>query len=404
LSGFSALLDRRALLAGLSGATVASLLGVAAATPKGAGASKKGCPTPTKIQRCGTPTASPTPSAPDILGVAYWKGQFDGQATSFANYNTPKSTTGDSMDYYDMAYGVDGYVSMFEATGQTSYLTSAITLVNNVIADAVVSSSLGPAAFGDSFLGWVTQRPDLVGEEVPLFESYCWRYVTRLLTALKNNSVVYANPTFKAHYDSILAFTEVNIFDKWYTRGLNSYIYRQNTNMASHWAYIACHLRQHTLNSTRQTRCDTIRSNIDSVGIPNYSNDSMRAKMTASLGRALSGAYSWDSDWTATARPGQDSSHACGEITWICESLDYFTVWNATDVARFGKTLTDLIMPTHATYVDGTGSGTGWIADGWPKLGRFSVAIQQALEGYDVQSQGQYMASMCENARRWGVA
>jgi hypothetical protein len=350
------------------------------------------------------PRPSPSSPPPDILGVAHWKAEWDSGATFYNNYFTPLSLTGDSSDYYDCSYGIDAYVSLFEATGLTSYLTSAITLVNNMIGDAAISSSLGPEAFGDSFLGWVTQRPEVPGQEVPLYESYAWRYACRLLTALKNNAAAYADSTLKAHYDSILAFTEVNIFDKWYTRGLNSYIYRQNTNMASHWAYISCHLRRHTLDATRQTRCDTIRSNIDSVGIPNYSNDSLHAKLEASLGRALSGAYSWESDWNSTALPGQDVAHACGEITWICESKDYYSVWSQIDIDRLTKTLTDLIMPGPANYVDGTGAGNGWIADGWPKLGRFSLTAQQALEAYTASTPGQFYASMCANAARWGVA
>ena len=344
-----------------------------------------------------------TPSAPlpSIKGSAYWRGQVDSDATFFWNYFLPKSQSNDSMDYYDMAYGVDGYVSMFEATGATAYLDRAVTLVQNMIANAAPSTSLGSNAFRDGFAGWVSQRPDVRGKEVPLFESFCWRYVTRLLTALTANPATFVSR--RPAYDQILAFTEQNIFDKWYTRGVNSYIYRQNSNMASHWAYISLHLRRHTLDVTRQGRCDTIRRNIDSLGIPNYGGDSLRAKMNASLDRAMAGAYSWDSDWQATARPGQDTGHACAEITYICESLDNTSVWNATDVNRFGVTLTQLIMPRKAAAVDGTGTGNGWIADGWPKLGRFSIPIQKALETYGVQGQGQYMASMAANAKRWGV-
>jgi hypothetical protein len=244
----------------------------------------------------------------------------------------------------------------------------------------------------------VTLGPKLLANDN---ESYCWRYVTRLLTAIKANPAAFVS--HRAEYNQILAFTERNIFDKWYTRGLNSYIYRQNSNMASHWAYISLHLREHTLDVTRQERCDTIRRNIDSLGIPNHGGDSLRAKMNASLNRATAGAYSWDSDWRTTSRPGQDTPHACAEITYICESLDNTSVWNATDVNRFGATLTKLIMPRKAAFVDGAGTGSGWIADGWPKLGRFSVAIQQALETYGMQGQGQYMASMAANAKRWGV-
>jgi len=341
----------------------------------------------------------PVEETPLVKSVAYWKAEFDDQANAFKNYNLPKSQSADSMDYYDMAYGVDGYVSMFEATGLTTYLDEALTLVNNMVNDAVISSSLGPNAFGDSYLGWVSQRADVIGEEVPLFESYCWRYVCRLLTAIKNNSAVYAASLYKTQYDAILAFTEQHIFDKWYARSANSYIYRSRTHMASHWSYIALHLRRHTLNSTRQSRCDTIRANIDSVGLSNFANSSLKSQMQ--LGVVSSNAYFWSDVWGSTARPGQDVAHGNAVLAYIVEARDYGTTWTQTDIERFGETLSKVIMPTQPEFVDGTGAnGTGWIADGFVKLGRFLPSIQYSLETYSVQGQGQYMAAMAENARR----
>ena len=68
-------------------------------------------------------------------------------------------------------------------------------------------------------------------------------------------------------------------------------------------------------------------------------------------------------------------------------------------MTRFTKTLTDVIMPTSA-YVNGSGSGTGWLADGLVKLGRYSVGAQRRLETHQTQGQLQYMASMAVNARR----
>ena len=79
-------------------------------------------------------------------------------------------------------------------------------------------------------------------------------------------------------------------------------------------------------------------------------------------------------------------------------------MWNQSDIDCLGNTLTELVMPNHAGYVDGTSRGSGWIADGWPKLGRFSSRIQLALQNYDVSSQGQYIATMAANARRLGLS
>ena len=140
--------------------------------------------------------------ASSIKGSAYWRGQFDGQTTFFWNYFLPMSQSNDSFDYYDMAYGVDGYVSMFEATGATAYLDRAVTLVQNMIASAAPSTSLGSNAFRDGFAGWVSQRPDVRGKEVPLYESFCWRYVTRLLTAITANPATFVSRRSSVRPDS----------------------------------------------------------------------------------------------------------------------------------------------------------------------------------------------------------
>jgi len=286
---------------------------------------------------------------------------------------------------------------MFEATGSAAYLDKALELVSNVINNAIPSKSLGAGAYRDGYSGWVSQRSDVRGCEVPLFESYCWRYVTRLLTAMRNNKTVFANPTYRSKYDWILAFTEKNIFDKWYARGANANIYRQNTHMASHWAYISLHLRRHTSNTTRQARCDAIRSRIDSAGLPNYGG-SLKGQLR--LGSVASGAYYWDDAWGSTSRPGQDVAHGNAVIAYVVEGRDYGRTWTAADMAAFSATLTKIVTPRRPTYVDGTGTGTGWLADGFVKLGRFSASVQIALESHDVQGQGQYMAAMAANARR----
>jgi len=342
---------------------------------------------------------------PSIQSSTFWKNKFDAGRSFY--YNTealPLSQSSDEFDYYNLAYSIDEFTSMFEGSGDTSYLDQVLTLVINMINNARLSSTIPSSQFKDGFMGWVSFKNGQNGDEQALYEIYNWRYVTRLLDAMKKNTAVFNNSTYRAKYDQILAFTEVNIFDKWYTRGPNTWIYRSVTHISCHFAYIALYLRKHTLNTTRQQRCDTIRTNIESVGLPNALPDNMRSKITASLGRAVSGAYSWNSHWNDTSRPGQDVAHANGDITFICESFDNNTgVWTQTDIDRFVKTLTQLCMPTHALYVDGTGTDNGWIADGWPKLGRFSVPCQQALEVYDVQGQGQYMAMMYVNAKRWGV-
>jgi hypothetical protein len=52
----------------------------------------------------------------------------------------------------------------------------------------------------------------------------------------------------------------------------------------------------------------------------------------------------------------------------------------------------------YRAYVDGSGTGTGWFADGFVKLGRYSAAVQQRLERHPVVN-GQFIANMALNAK-----
>jgi len=298
-----------------------------------------------------------------------------------------------------MAYGIDAYVSMFEATGVPFYLDKALQLVQNMISNAAPSRLLGPRSFRDSYLGWISRAPSAAGQEVPLYESYCWRYVCRLLTALRHNRTVYASDHYRSQYDTILEFTEKHVFDKWYSRGVSKYMYRENTNMTSHWAYVALHLQLHT-SGTRQVRCEAVHANIALSGLPNYRGSSLKQQLQIS--RTYPGAYDWSAVWGASKGSAQDVAHSNAEVAYIVEGRDHSTIWTDLDIQKLSRTLTDVLMPRRPKYIDGTGEGTGWIADGFVKLGRYSAGVQRALESYQPQGQGQFVAAMAVNSRRLG--
>jgi len=335
-----------------------------------------------------------------ILPVGHWEQRFLQIAASDHSRNLPLSQSGDSRKFYDHAYSIDANVSMYEATGKASYLDRALLYTTNMVDDARPSSSLGSGAFGDAYLGWTSKATDsgnagTYGTEVPLFESYAWRYVARMLRVLRE-SPLYASTGYRAQYDRLLRFTETNIFDKWVNRGANSYVYRANTHMASHWAYIALEVERLTTDSVRRQRARTVVDNID-LHLPNYRGASLKGQMR--LGTVASGAYFWSSSWGSSSTPGQDVAHGNAVASYVTEARDLGVTWTPEDMTRFSKTLTDVILPSSA-YVNGSGSGTGWLADGLVKLGRYSVAAQQRLETHQTQGQLQYMASMAVNAKR----
>jgi hypothetical protein len=288
---------------------------------------------------------------------------------------------------------------MFRATGNRQYLDRALLYVDNVVASARPASAMKTSQYHDRYLGWVSNNKDLRrrGTEVPLYESYFWRYATTMLRVIRNTPAVYNDPTYRAHYDRLLSFAEVNIFDKWYSRGADDNIYVSTTHMASHWALIALDLAHLTTDPKRQARYQTVVDNID-LHLPNVSS-SLRQQMVRSP--VDGSAYFWDATWGSFRRPGQDVSHGNGVVAYVVESADQGGNWTRTDMSRFLAILTTVIRPHDGifpAYVDGSGSDNGWISDGFVKLARYSADAQQQLEQYPVAND-QFIANMALNAR-----
>ncbi|CAM3760624.1 hypothetical protein G4177_26580 [Corallococcus sp. ZKHCc1 1396] len=313
----------------------------------------------------------------------------------------PMSKSLDSWQFYNLAYGIDGNTAMYRATGKTQYMDRALLYVNNVVNNARVSSSLPRSNFRDSYMGWASARSDTVGQEVPLFESYCWRYVTRMLRVIRETPALYNNANYRSQYDRLLAFSERNMFEKWNKRGANSYVYRVNTHMASHWAYIAMDLSRMTTDATKKASYLKVFNNINR-DMPNNTS-SLRGQLMTSM--VNPSAYFWAANWGSRARPGQDVAHGNGVMAYIVEARDAGMEWTATDIQKFVVTLNKVIWPSagsYSNYVDGSGRGTGWFNDGLMKLGRYDAALQRRLETHTVGNNTQYYGNAALNVKLLG--
>ncbi|WNG20611.1 hypothetical protein F0U63_42405 [Cystobacter fuscus] len=342
--------------------------------------------------------ALPTPAG--LRSVADWETLFQKNWNSeHTSSFLPKSTSLDSWQFYDLAYGIDGNTAMFRATGKTQYLDRALLYVNNMVNNAKSSASLPKSQFKDAYLGWASARSDTLGQEVPLFESYCWRYVTRLLRAMHDTPEVYGNANYRAQYDKLLAFSEKNIFEKWFKRGANSYIYRNRTHMAAHWAYIAMDLSLMTTDAARKANYVAVFNNINRDNLPNAAS-SLRKQLAPNPLNAS--AFFWSDVWASRARPGQDVAHGNGVMAFIVEARDAKMEWTDQDVRAFSATLNSVIWPSagkYAEYVDGSGSGTGWFNDGLMKLGRYDTNLQKRLETHSVGNNTQFFGNGALNVR-----
>ncbi|MDB6163824.1 MAG: hypothetical protein JWL98_1256 [Xanthomonadaceae bacterium] len=331
-----------------------------------------------------------------LVPVSRWRQLFDRDAAHLDEDSVVRSRSRDSRDFYTLAYAIDAFTAMYEATGLTEYLDRALAYVDGMISSARPSVSLPSSSFHDGYLGWVSQQQGTDHDEVPLYESYAWRYVSRMLRGIREGPL-HADPDYRAHYEQLLRFTEINIFEKWYTRGANNFIYRNRTHMASHWAYIAHELVILTSDEQRRARYRTVAENIDHH-LPNY-DSSLRGQLRASENDP--DAYWWSDVWGEIIGPGQDIAHGNGVVSYIVEAHDSGGGWTDTDMARFCQTLTTLVIGSNGEYpeyVDGSGSGNGWLADGFVKLGRYDERVQLKLQDYGVQN-AQFYSAMAVNAR-----
>jgi hypothetical protein len=339
------------------------------------------------------PMPGAAPSRQDRLKVkpvSHWTTVFQKSWDFQYRHGLPLSRSTDSRDHYDLSYDVDSCVAMFRATDQRRYLDRALTFTENVVATAKPSSSIRDSGFKDRYRGWGSSKSGEQGDEVPLYESYFWRYATSLLTAMRDNPGIHADAGYRARYDKLLAFAEVDVFEKWYARGADDTIYRDRTHMASHWALIALNLARLTGDAARRTRYTTVTNTIA---------DRLRGQLRRNPADPT--AYFWSDVWESAKRPGQDAGHGNGVIAYVVEARDRGTAWTDADMAAFAATLTKVVWPsgtTYHAYVDGTGSDNGWFADGFVKLGRYDPAVQLRLERHQVVND-QFAANMALNAR-----
>jgi hypothetical protein len=334
-----------------------------------------------------------------VRPVSHWANLYlSGWSYEYEN-SLPETRSADSWDHYDASYVVDANVAMFRATGGRRHLDRALEYVENVMDSARESSSLRSSQFRDQYRGWVSMRSDLdrPGDEIPLYESYFWRYATALLVVMRESPVIYRDPGYRARYQRLLQFAEVDIFEKWYSRGPDENIYRERTHMAAHWALIALNLSLTTQDPARRVRYQQVVDNID-LHLPDV-HASLRGQLRRNPVEPT--AYFWSDVWGSARRPGQDVSHGNGVMAYVVEARDRGRNWTANDMAAFSALLTKVIWPggrTYHEYVDGTGSDNGWFSDGFVKLGRFDAAVQRRLEDHKVVNL-QFAANMALNAR-----
>lgn len=334
--------------------------------------------------------------------TAQWEKLFVEQWERKRSIAFRRSRSVDSWSQYELAYDIDALTAIYLATGKPGYADEGLQLLENLVATARPSRYLPTSQYHDDYLSWVTQQDDVRGQEVPLYESYLWRYGVWLLRLVRTNPALWNDATRRTRYERLLSFAERDIFMKWRSRGADDTMYRKRTHLVSHWGMIALGLARLTADGTRQrVYLQTVHA-VDS-SLPN-SSSSLRGQLR--MNPEHPSAYLWNDAWGATGRPGQDVSHGNALIAYVVAANSVDREWNNVDMRRFLNTFQLVIWPVRprtgqpegAEYVDGSGRGSGWFSDGFVKLGRFDPQLQHRLEGHDVGRSPQFLANGALNA------
>jgi hypothetical protein len=306
--------------------------------------------------------------------VKYWKALFDTKfnAGDGAKMLAESKSGNKFQEYYYMYYYFDGLLSIWQATGDNSYLNTMLTVIDNTIKDAL------PVSFNTSYLGWkadATYDLDYPQNGVALWESYYWKAVTTLLRMMHKSPKLMATGTYQQQYDKILVFTEKNIWDKWQAKG-NSYIYRENTHMSSHWARMGMEL----FIITGKQKYKDVFNNISFGTMPGWPSN-LRGQMR--LNQNVPGAYVWASQWGGNNV--QDTPHASDIVTFCILAYENGWYWTRSDMDALATTLDKVIFlttdgPDYRLNVDGSGGYDvpGRLRD-WVKLGRYKRSLQNRL-------------------------
>lgn len=324
-----------------------------------------------------------------LRSVYEWENRFNNSWEKEHKIALPMSLSNDSWQYYNLAYYIDANSTMYEVTQDLKYLDRALLYITNMIDSAKESKTFSKSQYKDSFKGWVNYTaPSYKNDqkEYPLFESYCWRYVTDLLLVMKKDGLD-KNPTYKNKYDSIYNFTINNIYNKWYNRGKNN-LYRSNTHMMAHWVKISMNLFLLTDDLKYKVIiddfCEKYRGNKEII-------------------RLSSGKHSirWKSAWNQKGAY-QDVAHGNAVIDLLIDLYENKLGITYEEILEQITVFDKIIWKSkgvYAKYVDGSGKGVGWFSDGYIKLGRYDKALQIRIENHNKGRTTQFFANGALNAK-----
>ena len=346
----------------------------------------------------------------NIKSRAYWQHKFDSIYFSKSTkslqvvYKT-MATSNNSSKYYFLAYGIDALNEMYLATKDVKYLNENIELISAVIDSAKSSKEIANSRYRDDYWGWgaIDLKNKIDRDEMPLYESYLFRYVLKTLMILKQENLIKQHEKF---YNSVLHFTEKNIWGKWNSRYLKKYsivnFIEPTTHMTAHWGMIALFLNKLSTNTEILEQTSTCLEAI---------NSKFKDQLKIGNENGLEYYYwnlTWDDKNLLPKVTVQDISHGNNVVSYFIECYKLNTFWTKKDMVLFSNTLKvnwDNEKNEMNAFVNRTtlpeNKNKYFIGDGFVKLGYLNINLMlfmQLHEDYfSKDTPIQFYAGMCLN-------
>ncbi|PUV22945.1 hypothetical protein [Sphingobacterium athyrii] len=308
--------------------------------------------------------------------------EYKNNFTSFYSTANKLASSKDSWNLYILGPFINSVNNIYSITKDDYYLDCNLKLIKQLIQHTDPSNKFGKSQFKDQYLGWANHsHPESGndGKEYPLFESYCWRYVTEILLIINNDARL--KRKYKNDYNLILNFTEKNIFEKWYSRG-RDHIYRSNLHMRSHWARICFDLYL----ITKKNKYKIVFDNFDDILLKRLGN----VNRTKSVNTNLNSPNYLE----------QDLPHANALVGYMFHRERYNKKLNKVLRSFYTAFYDNSFHKDHMSlYLQG-GSKTMNISDGFIMYGRFNKELQNDFVNFRPKSElniAQYLSNMALN-------
>jgi|GEM_PF-5543382 hypothetical protein len=318
------------------------------------------------------PPVEPPPPEEDPIDeakISSFKAYFDQQFALRAAEWEAQSLAGgyDSKTYYRLQLQLDGVISMFEATDDSTYLEVALRWIENMISTAHLTTGNRkyPAA-----IGW--ERTD--GRNDLLDEGQAIQPMARLARLILTRPALAT--TYGGRATAIRDFVDQNILKKWmvdrhfgnFSQGWNWMLGIHNEPNGTLTGYFQDH----------QAHCMRAAQDIyDAGAVSPRRGDETWGDLARQIAEAWkmrlvvqpNGAYLWDVGrfmWTASKTGIYDTYHANRYAYAMVTMQEAGTVFDYTDATRLARTLTQNIWNGRYAWGDtqaAPGQGTIWFSN-----------------------------------------